>query len=96
MFGFVFGPRETQSLLNFSLLVSVIINILWFLGTNIIIEYQEIEYVGRIQTIISGLAVVQVTLTLFYLYGYVRSKAHLAACRAAEAEEREAELRQKA
>lgn len=60
----------------------MVINALWFFFSDIIIEYQEIDYAGPVKYIITILSFVQLFLTLIYLLGYVHSKAHLAACRA--------------
>lgn len=82
VFGFRMGTQETQKLFDWSMYVSVAINVLWLLFSNVIIEYQEIEFGGFVQLLISGLSVVQVVLTGLYLVAYVNSKAVLAKCRA--------------
>lgn len=60
----------------------MIINILWFMFSNIVIEYQEIEYAGPVKHLITVLSFVQLFLTFVYLLGHVHRKAYLAACRA--------------
>ena len=67
----------------------MVINVLWLAFSNVIIEYQDIEFGGFVQFLISGLAIVQVALTGVYVVGYVNSKAWLAKCRAIAAAEKE-------
>lgn len=80
--GFRLGTSETQTLFDWSIRISMLINVLWLLGSNVFIEYQEVEFDGFIQIIISGLALIQVVFTGLYVVGYVNSKAVLAKCRA--------------
>jgi len=86
--GFRLGTQETQKLFDWSLQVSMVINVLWLAFSNVFIEYQEIEIGGFVQIVISGLAMLQVALTALYVVGYVNSKAVLAKCRAIAAAEK--------
>jgi|JI6StandDraft_1071083.scaffolds.fasta_scaffold03590_3 hypothetical protein len=86
IFGFRMGTKETQTLFDWSLRVSMLINVLWLIFSNVIIEYQEIEFGGFVRLLNSALAVVQVVLTALYVVAYVNSKAVLAKCRAIAAE----------
>ena len=73
--GFIYGPEQTQFLLNASLFVSMLISIIWMFTTDVIIEYQTIVYTSKYNGAITTLSLIQTFLTVLYVGGYVNSKA---------------------
>ena len=56
--------------------ISYIIIVLWFLSTNVIVEFQDVEFMSPriIAPIILGLDAIQLGITSFYTFLYYKIK----------------------